>query len=111
MAKSQTTLRDERHQMTRRALIKWSVAAGAALGVSRAKVFEILEKTAGKGVAMAAAENPPTRSGHMCAGNGALAGFTLFWPQVDIAKANNPNFAWHKQGQQMDVAGTNNPLV
>jgi hypothetical protein len=111
MAKSQTTLRDERHQMTRRALIKWSVAAGAALGVSRAKVFEILEKTAGKGVAMAASENPTTRSVHICAGNGALAWFTLFWPQVDIANAGNPNFAWHKPGQQTTVAGTTNPLV
>ncbi len=111
MAKSRTTLRDEKHELTRRALIKWSVAAGAALGVSRSKVFDILEGTAGKGLAFAAAENPTTRSVHLVAGNGGLAWFQLFWPQVDVAKANNANFAWHKPGQAMDVPGTAKPLV
>ena len=80
MAKSKTTQRDEQRELTRRALIKWSVAAGAALGVSRAKVFDILEGTAGKGVAFAAAENATARSVHIVAGNGGLAWFQLFWP-------------------------------
>ena len=111
MAKSKTTQRDEQRELTRRALIKWSVAAGAALGVSRSKVFDILEGTAGKGVAFAAAENATTRSVHIVAGNGGLAWFQLFWPQVDIAKANNNGFAWHKPGQAMDVPGTARPLV
>ena len=57
MAKSPFSKREEERQITRRALIKWSVAAGAALGVSRAKVFEILERTAGRDVAFAAAES------------------------------------------------------
>ena len=40
MAKSQTSKRDEEHELTRRALMKWSLAAGAALGaaVSRARL-------------------------------------------------------------------------
>ena len=54
MAKTPIAKRDEHHELTRRALIKWSVAAGAALGVSRAKIFEILERTGGRDVAMAA---------------------------------------------------------
>ncbi len=111
MAKSQTTKRDEQHEVTRRALIKWSVAAGAALGVSRAKVFDILEKTAGKGIAHAASENVTTRSVHIMAGNGGLAWFQLFWPHVDIAEARNPAFAWHKVGMETRVAGTARPLV
>lgn len=111
MAKSPFTKRDEQHQVTRRALIKWTVAAGAALGVSRSKVFEILERTAGKGVAAAAAENLTARSVHIMAGNGGLAWFQLMWPHVDIAEARNPQFAWHRPGMEQRVPGTFKPLV
>lgn len=111
MAKSPFTKRDEQHQLSRRALIKWTVAAGAALGVSRSKVFDILEGSAGKGVAQAAATNATMRSIHIVAGNGGLAWFTLLWPQVDVAMAANPNFAWHKPGQATLVPGTNKPLA
>lgn len=105
------TERDQKHQLSRRALIKWTVAAGAALGVSRSRVFDILEGTAGRGVAFAASEAATTRSVHIVAGNGGLAWFQLFWPYPDIAKANNTQFAWHKPGQATDVAGTDKPLV
>jgi hypothetical protein len=111
MAKSQTSKRDAEHEVTRRALIKWSLAAGAALGVSKAGVFEILEKTAGRGLAFAAAEMPTCRSMHLFAGNGGFAWFQLLWPHTDIAMANNPAFAWHKQGMAQTVQGTKKPLV
>lgn len=111
MAKSKTTERDENRQLTRRALIKWSVAAGAALGVSRAKVFDILSGTAGNELAYAAADNAFTRSIHIVAGNGGLAWFQLLWPQVDVAMAANPNFAWHKPGMATLVPGTAKPLA
>jgi hypothetical protein len=111
MAKSPFSKRDEQRELTRRALIKWSVAAGAALGVSRAKIFDILEKSAGKDLAFAAAENPTMRSVHVVAGNGGLAWFQLFWPQNDVAAANNASFAWHKPGQSMLVPGTDKPLT
>ncbi|HLL25795.1 MAG TPA: hypothetical protein VK427_26840 [Kofleriaceae bacterium] len=111
MAKSPFTKRDEQYDVTRRALIKWTVAAGAALGVSRSRVFDILERTAGKNTAFAAAENLTARSVHLMAGNGGLAWFQLMWPQVDVAKARNATFAWHMPGQEMDVAGTYRPLV
>lgn len=111
MAKSPFTKRDEQHEVTRRALIKWTVAAGAALGVSRSKVFEILERTAGKGVAFAAAENITARSVHIMAGNGGLAWFQLMWPHNDVAAANNGQFAWHMPGQSMLVPGTFKPLT
>ena len=111
MAKSPFTKRDEQRDVSRRALIKWTVAAGAALGVSRSKVFEILERTAGKGTAFAAAENITARSVHIMAGNGGLAWFQLMWPHVDVAEARNNTFAWHLPGQETRVAGTYKPLV
>ncbi len=111
MAKSPFSKRDEEREITRRALIKWSVAAGAALGVSRGTIFEILEKTAGKDVAFAASENPTTRSVHIIAGNGGAAWFQLLWPHNDIAAANNTQFAWHRPGESMLVPGTDNPLT
>jgi len=111
MAKHPLTKREEERDVTRRALIKWTVAAGAALGVSRSKVFEILERTAGRGVAFAASENITTRSVHIMAGNGGLAWFQLMWPHVDVAEARNAQFAWHRIGMEQRVAGTFKPLV
>jgi len=111
MAKHPFTKREEEREVTRRALIKWTVAAGAALGVSKSKVFEILERTAGKGVAFAASENLTTRSVHIAAGNGGLAWFQLMWPHVDVAEARNAQFAWHRIGMEQRVAGTYKPLV
>jgi hypothetical protein len=111
MAKSPFAKRDEQYELSRRALIKWTVAAGAALGVSRSEIFNILEGSAGKGVAFAASENATMRSIHIVAGNGGLAWFQLLWPQVDVAMANNPNFSWHKPGMATLVAGTNKPLA
>jgi len=111
MAKSPFAKREESYELSRRALIKWTVAAGAALGVSRSKIFDILEGTAGRGTAFAAAANPTTRSFHIVAGNGGLAWFQLLWPQVDIAMANNPTFAWHRPGMASLVPGTFKPLA
>jgi hypothetical protein len=111
MAKSKTSQRDAQHELTRRALIKWSVAAGAALGVSRSKILDVLENTSGKGIAMAAAASPTTRSFHVVAGNGGHAWMQLQWPQVDVAMAANPSFAWHRPGMAQLVAGTANPLA
>lgn len=95
----------------RRALIKWSLATGAALGVSRADIFGILEKTAGKETAFAAAENPTRRSVSLIAGTGSLAWFTLLWPQADIALANNAALSWHRPGMATRVAGTRDLVI
>jgi hypothetical protein len=111
MAGPRTAQRNANREPTRRALIKWSIAAGAALGVSRSKIYEILDRTAGKATAFAASEHLTTRSVHLVGGNGGLAYMQCFWPQVDIAKANNPNFAWQFPGAAVEVAGTHRPLV
>ena len=109
MAKSPFAKRDEEREVTRRALIKWTVAAGAALGVSRGKIIEILEKTAGKETAFQAAENPSTRSVHIVPGNGGASWFTLLFPMPAIASANDPNLSYHKPGQGSMMAGTDRP--
>jgi hypothetical protein len=111
MARSTTSRRDERHAMSRRALIKWSVAAAAALGVSRSRLLEILERTAGKGVAFAADESGALRLVALACGNGGLSHFQLCWPQVDVARARDPRFAWHRIGDERMVDGTDLPLA
>jgi hypothetical protein len=111
VAKHPFTKREEERAVTRRALIKWTVAAGAALGVSRAKVFDILEGTAGREVAEAASDHATARSLHLVAGRGGLAWFSLLWPQVEVAMAGNNTFAWHKPGMAALMAGTDKPFV
>src|SRR5215468_729568 len=113
MAKSQTSQRDEKHELNRRALIKWSIAAGAALGVSRSKIYEILERTAGKDVAFAASAQLMNRTFDIEFGNGSLSWMTLFWPLPKIAAGatTTNNFSWHKPGQQTVVQGTDRPLT
>lgn len=110
MAKSKTTERDERHELSRRALIKWTVAAGAALGVSQSRIYEVLEKTGGKGLAHAAATRDTARSIHIVAGNGGLAWFTQLWPQVAVARAANGSFSYSTPGQGNVMPGTDNPM-
>jgi hypothetical protein len=109
MAKSPFSKRDEQHELTRRALIKWTVAAGAALGVSRSKIFDILEKTGGKGLAEAASFNPTHRYIGLAAGNGGLANFTLLWPLPTVAASNDPNASW-PVGMGALIPGTAKPL-
>ena len=113
MAKSQTSKRDEKHELTRRALIKWSIATGTALGVSRSKIYEVLERTAGKGVAYAASTQLINRTFDIEFGNGSLAWMTLFWPLPAVAAAATAtnNLSWHKPGMQTVVAGTDRPLT
>jgi hypothetical protein len=111
MARTSTSRRDEQHLLTRRALIKWSLAAGAALGVSRSRICEILERSAGKGLAFAAGEPKTNRLVALACGNGGLSHFQLFWPQVDVALAHDPSFAWHRVGDERLVDGTDRPLA
>jgi hypothetical protein len=110
MAKHPITKRDEEYEVSRRALIKWTLAAGAALGVSRAKIGEILEKTAGKETARAATDSSACRSVHLVAGNGGLSWFQLMWPQTAIADSGNATFSYHLPGKTFNVPGTDNPL-
>ena len=110
MARTKTSQRDEHHVVTRRALIKWSLATGAALGVSRSRICEILGRSAGKGVAFAA-ESKTNRLVSLACGNGGLSHFQLFWPQVDVALAHDPRFAWHQVGAERLVRGTDRPLA
>ena len=88
--------RDRDRDITRRALIQWGVAASAALGVSKTRLADIFERTAGKHVAEAATALPTKRSVHIRAGNGGIAWYTLLWPHNDIAAAapNNPVTTW-----------------
>jgi hypothetical protein len=101
------------HEPSRRSLIRWSIAAGAALGLSRTRVAEVLEKTCGVRTAYAAATVATKRSVHVRAGNGGLSWFTQMWPHPEIAMAATAgnNLAWFAPGQQQMMNGTDKPLV
>jgi hypothetical protein len=103
--------RDDDREVTRRSLIKWSLAAGAALGVSRSRIAEVLERAGGRGIAEAATDVTTKRSVHVRAGTGGLSWFQLLWPQNDIAAAANPLFAWHLIGAHQTVNGTDRLLT
>ena len=109
MAKTPMAKREEERDVTRRALIKWTVAAGAALGVSRGKIIEILEKTAGKETAFMAAANKVNRSVHIVPGNGGLSWITQLFPQVDIIQANDATLSYQHPGMFTKVNGTDRP--
>jgi hypothetical protein len=106
-----STKRDREVSMSRRSLIKYTAYLGAALGVPRWKVFEVLEKAGGAALAADAACAVTNRSVHLIAGNGGFAWFQLLWPHNDIAAANNAAFAFHAPGQQTLVAGADRTLT
>jgi len=91
--------------------MKWTVAAGAAFGVSRSKVFDILSRSGGNAMADTAACHPTNRSVHIIAGNGGFAWFQLLWPHNDVAAARNNAFAFHAPGQETMAQGTAKPLT
>jgi hypothetical protein len=105
--------RDRDREVTRRALIQWSLAAGAALGIHRAGVLDALERAAGPSVAHAAAATTTKRSIHLRGVVGGLAWFQLLWPHNDIALARDGNaqFPFHLPGEHRAIAGTGGPLT
>lgn len=105
--------RDRDREVTRRALIRWSLAAGAALGVSRSGILDVLERCAGRSIAEAAAATTNKRSVHLRGVVGGLAWFQLLWPHNDIALARDANaqFPFHLPGEHRVVAGTGGNLT
>jgi hypothetical protein len=102
---------EEKRRVGRRALMKWSLAAGAALGLPQWKVFEVLGMTSGKALADDAACATANRSVHIVAGDGGFAWFQLLWPHNDVAAARNGSFAWHAIGEERMADGTHRPLT
>ena len=103
--------REEKHQLSRRSLIKWSLATGAVLGLERWKVFEVLEGSSGRALAAEAACLPTNRSVHIVAGVGGFAWYQLLWPHNDVAAAASDSFAFHAPGQIAMAEGTDRPLT
>ncbi|MBK9033765.1 MAG: hypothetical protein IPL61_21280 [Myxococcales bacterium] len=103
--------RSQHRELGRRELIKWSLFTGAALGLSRWKVFEVLEDSIDSALAADACALPTNRSVHLVAGNGGFAWFQLLWPHNAVAAAGSDTFAFHAPGQQLIAAGTDRPLT
>jgi len=121
MAKNPINKREDERQVTRRALIKWSLAAGAALGVSRSKIAEVLEKTAGKDVAFAATASPCCNSVFFEHGNGGLSYMTQLFPFAatasstatfgDTTATSSPSLNPAFQGKITSIKGVNGSMI
>lgn len=90
---------------SRRNFLRWMTTAGAVLALDRAKVLDVIADSAGSAMADASC-GVTNRSIHLVAGDGGFAWFQLLWPHVEIAKANNDNFAFHAPGQAMKAPDT-----
>lgn len=90
---------------SRRHFLRWMTTLGAVLAVERSKVLEVIADSAGSAMADASC-GTTNRSVHLVAGNGGFAWFQLLWPHVDVAKANNDNFAFHAPGQAKAATDT-----
>ena len=69
--------RSAHRELGRRDLIKWSLFTGAALGLARWKVYEVLEDSVDPALAAEACALKTNRSVHIVAGNGGFAWFQL----------------------------------
>lgn len=96
---------------SRRHFLKWAGCVGALLAVDRARVLEVISEAAGPAMAQEASGRATNPSIHLVAGTGGFAWFQLLWPHVEVARANNDNFAWHRPGEQMDVEDSDKELV
>src|SRR4051812_23445054 len=94
---------------SRRHFLRFTAAAGALFALDRAKVLDVLSDSAGTAMADDSCATT-TRSLHIVGGNGGVAWFTLLFPHVDIATSNDPNFAFHAQGQAVKADDTDNPF-
>jgi hypothetical protein len=95
---------------SRRSFLKWTCAAGALLGLDRAKLFESIADSAGTAMADSATCASTMRSVHIVAGNGGFSWFQLLWPHTEIAQSNNQNFAYHAFGQGGLATGSDKPI-
>ncbi len=85
---------------SRRNFLKWFGAAGAAIGLERSKVLNVLSDSGG--VALADTCAAANRSVHLIGANGSLAWFNLLWPHVAVATTTDATqqgtFAYHSYG-------------
>lgn len=101
--------KDERRELSRRALIGWMTAAGAALSVPLWKVWEIIEGSHGKAWAQDASCIPTNRASIIDFGVGALSWMTQVFPIYDIGENSNGN-SYLFEGNRGGPVGTENPL-
>ncbi|HVV88455.1 MAG TPA: hypothetical protein VHE35_35675 [Kofleriaceae bacterium] len=101
----------DKQELSRRSLIKWSLFAGAALGIGRSKVYQVVEDTFGREAAAEASCLVTNRSVHIAAGTGGFAWYQLLWPHNDVVAGGNQSAAFHAFGQTHMATGTDRPLT
>jgi hypothetical protein len=91
---------------SRRNFLRWATAAGAALALDRSKVLDVISDSGGSALADEASCSLTCRSVHIVAGDGGFAWFQLLWPHTQVARSNNPAFAFHAFGQTTKAVDT-----
>lgn len=92
--------------MKRRNFLRWIGAVGAAAGLERSGLLNVVADSGGS--ALADGLCPATnRSLHIICGNGSFAWFQLLWPHLDVANSMNPAMAYHAFGQGFEFTGPN----
>ena len=106
--------RDEQHELSRRALIGWMTAAGAALSVPLWKTFEIIEGTHGKAYAQGGACLGANRHVEVNWEVGSFAWISQVTPwKAMAAGANTPGISYQFQdnrGYEFDTGVNGNSV-
>jgi len=79
----------------RRNFLRLMGAAGAGFALERSRLLNYLLDQGGSALADEASCAETNRSVHIVCGGGNYAWMQLLWPLVDVANAQNPNFAYH----------------
>lgn len=96
---------------SRRNFLKFASAVGAAVALDRSEVLNVIADSGGHALADAAGCSETNRSISLVAGQGGFAWFQLLFPHIEVAKANNNNFAFHAFGNTVDAQDTDKPFV
>src|SRR5262245_8215736 len=91
---------------SRRSFLRWATAAGAALALDRSKVLDVIADSGGSALADQASCSLTCRSVHIVAGDGGFSWFQLLWPHVNVARSNDPKFAFHAFNQSWKAMDT-----
>ena len=90
---------------TRRDFIRWAAVAGAAMGLERSRLLDVLNDTGGSALADSAACGFTAKSLHIIDGGGGIANWTQCFPLEAQALNTNPNVAFYAPGTAKAAAG------
>ena len=92
----------------RRDFLRWAATVGAAIGLERSRILNVINDTAGTAMADGAACATTRRSIHFVDGNGGLANWTQIFPFPKVIKSTNNNYSHYALGKATAATGYDN---